>query len=92
MKSLVMSPPGKGLIPNQDINILGIKNIKVFHHNQLNIVLDILIINEAEDGRNDSTDNSRTDKQNYVNNLKAVNNKNIDDKYKDENSQNHSSN
>ena len=32
MKSLAMSPPAKYLISNQDINTLGIKTIKVSHH------------------------------------------------------------
>ena len=33
MKSLAMSTPRKYPIPNQDINMLGTKKIKVFHHN-----------------------------------------------------------
>ena len=42
------------------------------------------LIHEAEDDHNDSTDTSRTDKEDYVINLKAINNKNIDDEYKDD--------
>ena len=37
------------------------------------------LINESEYGLNDSTDTSLTDKEDYVDNLKAVNNKNIYD-------------
>ena len=33
MKSLAMTPPKKDLIPNQYVNILGKKKIKLFHHN-----------------------------------------------------------
>ena len=39
-----------------------------------------------------STDTSCSDKEYYVDNLKSIKNKNIDDKYKDENSQHHNSN
>ena len=80
MKSLVISPPRKDLIPNQDINILRIKE-----YQSLPSQLDKYcsgyksILNKAEDGRNDYTNTSRTDKEDYVNNLKAINNKNNDD-------------
>ena len=37
------------------------------------------IINKAEDDRNDYINTSRTDNKYYVNNIKAINNKDIDD-------------
>ena len=93
MKSLSMSPPRKDPIPNQDINMLGTKiyqslppQLAKFRSGYKSS------INEAEDGRNDSTDTSRTDKEYSVNNLKTMNNKDIDDKYKDGNSQDHNNN
>ena len=52
----------------------------------------IIIIIGSEYGRNDSTYNSHTDKWDYVYNLKAINNKNIDDEYKDDNLKYHNSN
>ena len=39
MKSLAMSPPRKDPIPNQYINRITTKKIKVFHQNYLNILL-----------------------------------------------------
>ena len=93
MKSLAMLPPRKDPIPNQDINILGTKK-----YQSLPLQLSRYfpgyksLINEAEDGRNDSTDTSRTDKEDSVKNLKAINKKIIDDEYKDGNSPYHKSN
>ena len=93
MKSLAMLPPRKDPIPNQDINILGTKK-----YQSLPLQLSKYfpgyksLINEAEDGRNDSTDTSRTEKEDSLKNLKAINNKNIDDEYKYDSSQNHNIN
>ena len=47
---------------------------------------------EAEDDCNDSTDTPCTDKEYSVENLKLMNNKNIDDEYKEENLQHQHSN
>ena len=48
--------------------------------------------NEAEDGCNDSIDTSRTDKEDYVDYLKATNKKNSYDEYKEDNLQHQYSN
>ena len=80
MKSLAMSSSIKDLIPNQDIKILGTEK-----YQSLPPKLDKYypgykwLINEIKDGRNDYTDTSRTDKEDYVDNLIAINEKNIDD-------------
>ena len=93
MKLLEISPPINDLIPNQDINMLGTEK-----YQSLPPQFDKFIpgykslINKAEDVSNDSTDTSCTDKEYYVDNLKDINNKNIDDEYKDENSKHHNSN
>ena len=50
------------------------------------------LINKLEDGRNYSTYTSRTDKEDYVDNLKTINKKIIDVEYKYDNSQYHNSN
>ena len=76
-----MSPPRKDPIPNQDLNMVGAKKDQ-------NIPTQLSkfcpgyksLIKKAEDVCNYSTDNSRTDKEDFVNNLKAINNKNIDEK------------
>ena len=43
--------------------------------------------NESNDYRHESTDTSRTDKDDSMENIKAMNNKNSDGKYKEDNSQ-----
>ena len=86
MKSLAMLPLGEDPIPNQDINILGTEKDQILppqlgrYHPGYK-----LLLNKAKDGRNDYIDTSRTDKEDSVINLKASNNKNICDKYKDYN-------
>ena len=90
MKSPEMSPPIKDPIPNQDINMLGTKKDQSIPP-QLAKFRPVYksLINEAEDCHNDSTYTSLTDKEDYVYNLKASDNKNIDNKYKYDNSQDH---
>ena len=39
--------------------------------------------NKADDDRHDSTYLSRTDKEDYIDNIKSMNQKNNDDKYKE---------
>ena len=93
MKSLAMLPPRKDPIPNQDINILGTKKYQILPPQLAKYPTGYKsLINKSEDGRNYSTDNSRTDKEYCVNNLKSINNKIIDDEYKYDNSQDHNSN
>ena len=92
MKSLAMLPPRKDLIPNQDINMLGTKKYQILPPQLSKFRPGYKsLINEAEDGRNNSTYTSRTDKEDSVDNLKVINNKNIDDEYKEENLQYHDS-
>ena len=93
MKSLAMFPPGNYPIPNQYINRLSTEKDQSLPP-QLSKYCPRYksLINEAEDDRNDSTDISRNNKEYFVNNLKAINNKDIDDEYKDENSKDHNSN
>ena len=88
MKFIAISPPRKDTILNQDINMLGaVKDqslppqLSKFcpRYKSLRI--------EAYDDRNDSTDTSRTYKEDYVENLKYMNNKNSDDEYKEGKSQ-----
>ena len=93
MKSLAMSPPRKDPIPNKDIKILGTEKDQSLPPQLTKYCPGYKsLINKAEDGRNDYTDTSRTDKEDSVNNPKAINNKNIDDEYKYYNSQDHNSN
>ena len=93
IKPLLILPPRKDTIPNKDINRLRTKK-----HQSLPPKLAKycpgykLLLNKAEDDRSNSTDTSRTDKEYSVNNLKTMNNKDIDDKYKDEHSQYQNSN
>ena len=76
-----MSPPRKDPIPNQDINIYGTEKDQVPSPQLAKIRSGCkLLINEAEDGSNGSTDVLCTDKEDSVDNMKAINNKNIDDK------------
>ena len=79
-KSIVMLPPRKYPILNQDMNILGTKKDTILPP-QLEKYCPRYksSINKAEDGRNDYTDTSQTDKEYYENNLKVINNKDIDD-------------
>ena len=88
-----MFPPRKDLIPNQDIKMLGTKRDQIIPPQLAKLCPGYKsLINKEEDGCNDSTDISRTDKEYSVDNLKSINNKNIDEGYKDENSQHHNSN
>ena len=87
IKSLAMSPPRNDPIPNQDINMLGTEKYQSLSPQLAKYRPGYKsLMNKAEDGRNNSTDTSRTDKEAFVDNLKDTNNKNIDDKYKDDNS------
>ena len=93
MKSSAMFPPGKYIIPNQDINIFSTKKYQSLPPQLAKFPPGFKsLINQAEDDCNDSTDTSRTDKEDFANKLKAINNKYIDDKYKDNNSQDRTSN
>ena len=88
-----MSPPRKDLIPNQDINRLGNEKDQSLPPQLAKYFSGYKsLIHKAKDNHNDSTDTSRTDKEDYINNLKAINNKNIDDKYTYDNSQDNNSN
>ena len=88
-----MSPPRKDPIPNQDINMLATKKDQIFPSKLAKFCPGCKsLINETEYGRNDSTDTSGTDKYDYVKSLKAIHNENIDDEYKDENSQDYNIN
>ena len=81
MKSLAILPPRKYPIPNQDINKLGTEIYQILPPKLYKYCPGYKkLINEEEDYRNDSTDTSYTDKEDYINNLKSINNKNIDDK------------
>ena len=99
MKSPAMSPPRKDLIPKQDTNRLSTEKDQNFPPHLANFPPGLKsLINKAhdhnntEDDRNYSTDTSRNDKEYFVQNLKVIHNKEIDDKYKDDNSSNHNSN
>ena len=92
MESPEMSPPRKDSIPNQDINRLSTKKLHIPPQLARFPPGFKSVINKTEDDRNDSTDNSRTDKEDSVNNLKYINNKDIDYKCKYDNSLNHNSN
>ena len=88
-----MSPPRNNPILNQDINILGTEKYQIIPPQLAKYPSGYKsLINEAEDDCNDSIYTSRTDKEDSVNNLKAIYNKDIDEKYKDYNSQDHNSN
>ena len=69
-------PPRKDPIPNQDINMLGTVKHQIippklpkFCPGQKSLR------NEADNDHKDSTDTSRTDKEDPVDNLKSTNNK-----------------
>ena len=93
MKSLATSPPGKFPIPNTDNNMLG-KEIDYSLSPQLANFRPgpKSLLNEAENGRQYSTDMSHTDKLYSADNIREINNKNIDGKYKEDNLQHHDSN
>ena len=91
-KSLAILPPRKCQIPNQDINRLITEkdqslplHLAKFPPEFKSLINEAHDHNSTEDYCNDSTDNPRNDKEDPVNNLKAINNKDIDDKYKYEN-------
>ena len=88
MKSLATQQPRKDPIPNQDINILGTEKYQSLPSHLPKFRPGYKSLgNEAGDSRNYYIDTSRTDKEDSINNLKSMTNKNIDDKYKEENSQ-----
>ena len=76
MKLLATLPPRKYPIPNQDINTLGIKKDQSLppHLPKFCPVYKQLIY-EADDDRHDYTNTSHTDKEDSIDNLKAMNNK-----------------
>ena len=85
MKSLATPPQRKDPIPHQDIHTLGTgkdqslpPHLPKFFHGYKSLR------NESDDDRHDSTDTPRTDKEGYIYNIKAMNNKNSDGKYKEE--------
>ena len=81
MKSLPMSPPRKFPVPNQDINVLSTKKDQSLPPTLAKYTPGYKsLIYKAEYDFNHSTDTSRTDKKDFVNNMKASNVKNIDDK------------
>ena len=81
-----MSPLRKDMIPNQYINRLSTKKFQTFPPHLAKFPPGFkLLLNEAhdhnstEDDRNDSTDTSPNAKEYPVNNMKIINNKDIDD-------------
>ena len=63
MKSLAMLPPRKDPIPNQDINTLGTKKYQILPPQFAKFCPGYKSLrNKSEDGCNDYTDTSRTDK------------------------------
>ena len=83
MKSLAASPPRKDPIPNQDMNMLiTVKyqslppQLPKFRPRYKSLR------NKADDDCHYSTDTSRTDKEDFIKNLKVTDNKNSNDKYK----------
>ena len=82
-----MSQQIKYPVTNQYINMLVTKKDQSFPPRLAEFCpVNKSLINKAEDDRNDSTDTSRTDKEYFVDNLKAMNNKYIYYKYKLKNS------
>ena len=70
MKSLKTSPPRKDLIPNPYINMLGTKKYQSLLPQLARFLPGYKsLINESEDGRNYSTDTSRTYKEDSVESL-----------------------
>ena len=79
MNSFVMQLPRKDPIPNQDINRLGIKKYQSIPLKSAKHFPGYKsLLNEEENGCNDSTDTSHNNKEDHVDNLKEINNKNID--------------
>ena len=94
MRSPAFFPPRKYPIPNQDINRLITKKYQSLPpHLEKFLPGYKLLINDGHDpnsteyDHNYSTDTSCNEKEDSVNNLKFINNKDIDDEDKDENSQ-----
>ena len=80
MKTLAMSPQRKDPIPNQDINRLRTKKYLSLPPQLAKYCPGFKsLLNKAEENHNDSTDTSRTDKEDCVNNMKVINNKDNDD-------------
>ena len=73
-------PQRKDPIPDQNINMLGTKKYQNFPPQLPKFCPGYkLLRNEADDDSNDSTDMSRTDKEDFLENVKAMNNKNSDE-------------
>ena len=96
IKSLSTSPPRNDSIPNQDKNPLGIKKDQILPPHVPKFPPGFKSLrNKADDDHHESIDTSctdkdytsRTDKDDSMKNLRAMKNKNDDDKYKEENSQ-----
>ena len=88
-----MFPPRKDLIPNQDIKMLGTKRDQILPPQLAKLCPGYKSLkNESQDGRHDSTYKSRTDKEDYVENLQDINNKHIYGEYKEDNLQHRDSN
>ena len=96
MKSLATSPPRKDLIPNKNKNTLLIKKYHSLPPHLPKFPPGFKSLrNEASNdhdeyidtSRNDKDHLERTDKYEYIENLKSTNNKNSDGKYTEENSQ-----
>ena len=78
MKWLAIPPPRKDPIKNQYINRFGTKKYQILPPQLAKFCPGYkLLINETEYGRNYFTGTSSTDKEYSVDNLKAINNKNI---------------
>ena len=76
IKSLAMYPQRKYPIPNQYINMLGTEKYQIPSPQLAKFCTGYKSIrNQAEDYCNYSTDTSRTDKEDSVDNLKAINTK-----------------
>ena len=74
MKSLAMSPQRNDPIPNQYINMLGTKTYQSLPQKLAKFRPGYKsLIKYSGQGRNDSTDTSRTDKEDYVDNIKSMN-------------------
>ena len=87
-------PPIKNPIPNQNKNTLGIEKYQSLPPYLPKFILGFKSFrNKADGDHHESIDTSRTYrydtprtyKYDSIENLKAINNKNIDDEYKDEN-------
>ena len=94
-------PPRKNPIPNQNKNPLGIEKYQSLPPYLPKFILGFKSFrNKADGDHQESIDTSRTYrydtprtyKYDSIENLKAINNKNIDDEYKEDNSQHQHSN